>query len=85
MAKVSEGQMTKNILFGKTTHYYCERIFDSTLQVKPVAVLSNNDGFIISCSQEAKNLGIPVGVSAFQIRDLMRQHAIQVFRSNYTF
>ena len=62
----------------------CERIFDPTLQDKPVAVLSNNDGCIISRSQEVKDLGIPMGAPAFKIRDLIKQHAVQVYSSNYT-
>ncbi|GAB3040144.1 Y-family DNA polymerase [Spirosoma pulveris] len=62
----------------------CERIFDPTLQDKPVAVLSNNDGCIISRSQEVKNLGILMGAPAFKIRQLIKQHAVQVYSSNYT-
>lgn len=62
----------------------CERIFDPTLQDKPVAVLSNNDGCIISRSQEVKDLGIPMGAPAFKIRDLIKQHAVQIYSSNYT-
>lgn len=62
----------------------CERIFAPTLRDKPVAVLSNNDGCIISRSQEVKDLGIPMGAPAFKLRELIKQHAVQVFSSNYT-
>lgn len=62
----------------------CERIFDPTLQKKPVIVLSNNDGCIISRSQEVKDLGVPMGAPAFKIREFIKQHAIQVYSSNYT-
>jgi DNA polymerase V len=46
-------------------------------------VLSNNDGCIISRSNEAKALGIPMGAPEFQVRDLIKQHDIRVFSSNY--
>ena len=62
----------------------CERIFAPTLQTTPVVVLSNNDGCIISRSQEAKDLGIGMGTPIFKIRELIKQHAVEVFSSNYT-
>jgi len=36
----------------------CERVFNSSLNDKPIVVLSNNDGCIISQSEETKALGI---------------------------
>ena len=39
----------------------CERLFQPTLQGKPVVVLSNNDGCVIALSNEAKALGIVMG------------------------
>lgn len=61
----------------------CERVFQPQLNGKPVVVLSNNDGCVISRSNEAKALGIPMGAPEFQVRDLIKQHNIQVFSSNY--
>ena len=61
----------------------CERVFQPHLNGKPVVVLSNNDGCIISRSNEAKALGIPMGAPEFQVRDLIKQHDIRVFSSNY--
>ena len=61
----------------------CERLFQPHLVGKPVAILSNNDGCIISRSDEAKALGIPMGAPEFQVRDVLRQHQVQVFSSNY--
>ena len=61
----------------------CERIFNLSLQNVPVVVLSNNDGCIISRSQEAKDLGIKMGVPVFEIKHLIKQHNIQVYSSNY--
>ena len=46
----------------------CERIFDPTLLGRPVIVLSNNDGCVVARSQEAKALGIRMGVPLFQIK-----------------
>jgi DNA polymerase V len=48
-----------------------------------VAILSNNDGCIISRSDEARALGIPMGAPEFQVRDVLRQHQVHVFSSNY--
>ncbi len=61
----------------------CERVFRPDLQNKPVIVLSNNDGCAVSRSNEAKALGVKMGVPVFQIRDLVEQHGIEVFSSNY--
>ncbi|WP_309641218.1 Y-family DNA polymerase [Flavobacterium sp.] len=61
----------------------CERLFQPHLVGKPVAILSNNDGCIISRSDEARALGIPMGAPEFKVRDLLREHQVQVFSSNY--
>jgi DNA polymerase V len=61
----------------------CERVFQPQLNNKPVVVLSNNDGCVISRSNEAKQLGIPMGAPEFKFRELMKVNAIQVFSSNY--
>src|SRR5215510_13243409 len=62
----------------------CERLFQPTLLGKPVVVLSNNDGCVIARSDEAKALGIPMGLLAFKLADLVKAHAIEVYSSNYT-
>ncbi len=62
----------------------CERVFRPDLIGKPVAVLSNNDGCIVARSKEVKDLGIKMGVPVFQIQQLINQHQIQLFSSNYT-
>lgn len=61
----------------------CERLFRPDLEEKPVVVLSNNDGCIVSRTDEAKQLGVGMAVPYFQSRDLIRQHDIAVFSSNY--
>ena len=62
----------------------CERVFNPALNGKPVIVLSNNDGCVIARSNEAKELGIKMGVPAYQIKNLIDSHGIAVFSSNYT-
>src|SRR4029450_6187548 len=62
----------------------CERLFQPMLHGKPVVVLSNNDGCVIARSDEAKALGIPMGLPAFKLTDLIQEHPIEVFSSNYT-
>lgn len=62
----------------------CERVFNPALNGKPIVVLSNNDGCVIARSNEAKALGIKMGVPAFQIKDDIQKYGISVFSSNYT-
>lgn len=62
----------------------CERVFNPMLEGKPIVVLSNNDGCVVARSNEAKALGIGMGVPEFQIRPLLRAHHVHVFSSNYT-
>jgi len=61
----------------------CERVFNPRLAGKPVVVLSNNDGCVVARSNEAKALGIKMGVPVFQISSLIKTHKVQVFSSNY--
>ena len=62
----------------------CERVFQSRLEGRPVVVLSNNDGCIISRSTEAKALGLKMGDPYFQVKEQLRRDSVQVFSSNYT-
>ncbi|MFC0776041.1 Y-family DNA polymerase [Terrimonas alba] len=61
----------------------CERLFKPHLDNKPVVVLSNNDGCIISRSDEAKNLGVEMAGPYFMAKPLIKKHNIAVFSSNY--
>ncbi|MDV7620573.1 Y-family DNA polymerase [Acinetobacter baumannii] len=61
----------------------CERVFDPSLNNKPVIVLSNNDGCAVARSNEAKSLNIKMGVPLFQIKDIVQQHNVIVLSSNY--
>jgi len=61
----------------------CERVFNPGLDGKPVVVLSNNDGCVIARSNEAKAIGIGMGVPLFKIRDTIKRHGVHVYSSNY--
>jgi DNA polymerase V len=61
----------------------CERVFDPSLNNRPVVVLSNNDGCVVSRSNEAKAIGIKMGQPLYQIRDFVKRHNIAVRSSNY--
>jgi DNA polymerase V len=61
----------------------CERALDEGLENQPVVVLSNNDGCVISRSDEAKALGIPMGAPAFKYKDLFEKNNVQVFSAKF--
>jgi DNA polymerase V len=61
----------------------CERVFNPKLNKKPIVVLSNNDGCVISRSNEAKALGIPMGAPAFKYDPLFKKNKVHVFSSNF--
>ncbi|MFV5659522.1 DUF4113 domain-containing protein [Acinetobacter pittii] len=61
----------------------CERVFDPSLNNKPVIVLSNNDGCAVARSNESKALNIKMGVPLFQIKDIVQKHNVVVLSSNY--
>ena len=61
----------------------CERIFDPKLIGKPIVVLSNNDGCIITRSAEAKALNIKMGEPYFKAKQVIQKNNVKVFSSNY--
>ncbi len=61
----------------------CERLFRPALEHKPVVVLSNNDGCIISRSDEAKALGVGMAGPYFKAKPIIEKHNVEVFSSNY--
>ena len=61
----------------------CERVFRPDLEGRPVVVLSNNDGCVVSRSQEAKRLGIRMGIPFYQMRAQWREDQVIAFSSNY--
>ena len=62
----------------------CERVFNPKLNGKPVVVLSNNDGCVIARSEEAKQLGIAMGVPLFKIKNIITQEHVHVLSSNFS-
>tara|TARA_Y100000590_G_scaffold126007_1_gene144083 strand:- start:4027 stop:5304 length:1278 start_codon:yes stop_codon:yes gene_type:complete len=62
----------------------CERLFNPSIIKKPVVVLSNNDGCVISRSAEAKTLGIKMGEPYFKVKKIVEKNNVKVFSSNYS-
>ena len=61
----------------------CEQALDPALLGRPVVVLSNNDGCVVSRSSEARQLGIAMGKPYFQIAEQLARHSVVVCSSNY--
>lgn len=61
----------------------CERLFRPDLKTTPLVVLSNNDGCVVSRSNEAKELGIQMGIPYFKVRGFCKTHGVKAFSSNY--
>lgn len=68
---------------GNNFYVSCERIFNPKLEGRPVAVLSNNDGCVISRSYEFKALNIPMGTPYFKLEPMLDAYGIVVKSSNY--
>ena len=77
---------TKKIALIDCNSFYvsCERLFNPKIRKLPVVVLSNNDGCIISRSNEAKALGIKMGEPYFKARNIIIKNNVEVFSSNYS-
>jgi len=79
-------QRTRKLALVDCNSFYvsCERLFNPRIRRKPVVVLSNNDGCIISRSNEAKALGIKMGEPYFKAKDIIVRNKVEVFSSNYS-
>ena len=77
----------KKFILADCNNFYvsCERVFNPLLDKKPVVVLSNYDGCIVSRSDEAKKLGIPMGAPLYQQKDVVEKNKVYVFYSKYQF
>ena len=77
--------MKRSIALVDVNNFYvsCERVFNPKLNNKPVVVLSNNDGCVISRSNKAKALGIKMGAPWFKCQEIARKHDIEGLSSNY--
>ena len=85
LSLMSSIQHTKKIALVDCNSFYvsCEKLFNPKLRNKPVVVLSNNDGCIISRSNEAKALGIKMGEPYFKAKNIIIKNKVHVFSSNY--
>jgi len=61
----------------------CERVFDPSLNGRPMVVLSNNDGCFIARSNEAKTLGLPMGGPAFKFKETLKKNRVKIFSANF--
>lgn len=61
----------------------CERALDPALKSRPVVVLSNNDGVIISRSNEVKAMGIPMAAPVHKYKDIIKRNNVAVFSANF--
>lgn len=75
--------MTFALIDGNNFYVSCERVFNPKLEGRPVVVLSNNDGCVVSRSAEVKALGIKNGVPWFTVKDQAKKHGIIALSSNY--
>jgi DNA polymerase V len=83
---MSSIQRTRKLALVDCNSFYvsCERLFNPRIRRKPVVVLSNNDGCIISRSNEAKALGIKMGEPYFKAKNIIIKNKVEVFSSNYS-
>ena len=61
----------------------CERLFNPSIDKKPVIVLSSNDGCVISRSTEAKILGIKMGEPYFKVKKIVKENNVKTFSTNF--
>lgn len=61
----------------------CERLFQPSLEKKPVVVLSSNDGCVVARSNEAKAIGVPMGAPAFKYKELFNRHKVHQFSASF--
>jgi DNA polymerase V len=84
MSYTSSSKKNKVALIDCNSFYVsCERLFNPKINNKPVVVLSNNDGCVISRSTEAKIIGIKMGEPYFKVKELVRKNNVHIFSSNY--
>ncbi len=72
------------LIDGNNFYASCEALLDPALLGRPLVVLSNNDGCIVSRSAEARALGIPMGAPFFQVRPQLERRGVIVRSSNYS-
>ena len=84
MSYINSSKKNKIALIDCNSFYVsCERLFNPKIEKKPVVVLSNNDGCVISRSTEAKQIGIKMGEPYFKVKELVKKNGVYIFSSNY--
>ena len=84
MSSINNNKKNKIALIDCNSFYVsCERLFNPKINNKPVVVLSNNDGCVISRSTEAKRLVIKMGEPYFKVKELVKKNKVHIFSSNY--
>ena len=71
------------LIDGNNFYASCEAVLDPAVLGRPLVVLSNNDGCIVSRSAEARALGIRMGQPYFQVRHELERQGVVVRSSNY--
>ena len=79
------GKAVQQLALVDCNNFYvsCERVFRPDLAQVPLVVLSNNDGCVVSRSNEAKALGVKMGQPWFECKALAEQHGMLAMSSNY--
>ena len=77
--------MTQHLALVDCNNFYvsCERVFRPDLRNVPMVVLSNNDGCVVSRSNESKQLGVKMGQPWFECKSLAEEHGILAMSSKY--
>lgn len=81
MSSVAERQIA--LIDCESFYASCERVFDPTLDGKPIVVLSNNDGCVVALNREAKALDIPMGIPWFKLEGYAKAAGVIARSSNY--
>ena len=71
------------LIDGNNFFVSCERVFNPSLNNKPVIVLSSNDGCAIARSNEAKALKIPMGAPLHTFSHLIKPQGIKILSCNF--
>lgn len=61
----------------------CEMLVRPELWDKPVIVLSNNEGVIVSLNPKAKKVGLNRGMNKYEINHIIKKYDVRWFPSNY--
>ncbi|MFM7236164.1 MAG: hypothetical protein ACKOYK_05245, partial [Cyanobium sp.] len=72
------------LIDGNNFYASCEAVLDPAVVGRPLVVLSNNDGCVVSRSAEARALGIPMGAPFFRVQPQLERHGVIVRSSNYS-